>query len=287
VPQSVELLVRLLTLAALVLVMVSTGLGIDLEDVVRPLRRWRPVLAGIAANFVLVPLAARLLLDLFGADPMAALGLLILAACPGAPVGPAFAALARGDVPAAVGQMVLLASLSALLAPVVLWLSVPPLPDGSELRIDVLGVIGTLFLSQLLPLAVGLALRRARSGPARRWAGPLGRTANVLLLVVVLLLLVREHESLAAVRLRGWCGMLLLAAASLAIGWACGGPDRAARRTFALTACARNAGVALVVATAQFAGTVVPVAVTAYGLLSILAALAAALLFASLPAPAA
>lgn len=285
-PESVELLVRPLTLAALVLVMFATGLGVDLDDVVRPLRRWRPVLAGIAANFVLVPLVARLLLDLFGADPMAALGLLILAACPGAPVGPSFAALAHGDVPAAVGQMVLLASLSALLAPVVLWLTVPPLPGDGDLRIDVLSVVGTLFLSQLLPLAVGLAVRRFRSGPARRWAGPLGKTANLLLVAVVLLLLLREHEALAAVRLRGWFGMLLLAAASLAIGWVCGGPDPAARRTFALTACARNAGVALVVATAQFAGTVVPVAVTAYGLFSILAAFGAALLFASLSVPA-
>ena len=47
------------------------------------------------------------LLLLLGAQPMVAVGFLILAVCPGAPYGPPFAAIAKGNVPVAVGLMLL------------------------------------------------------------------------------------------------------------------------------------------------------------------------------------
>ena len=53
-------------------------------------------------------------------DPGVAAGFLVLAVCPGAPFGPAVAAVARGDVASATGLMVVLAGSSALAAPLLL-----------------------------------------------------------------------------------------------------------------------------------------------------------------------
>src|SRR5262249_29122908 len=151
--------------------------------------------------------------------------------CPGAPVGPPFAAIARGDVPSAIGQMVVLAGLSALFSPALLGMLLDRLLPASELQIDYLAIVRTLLMAQILPLAVGLAIYHRLPKLAERVAKPIGVVANLLLVVVVVMLLMKEYETLALIRLRGWFGMVLLLASSLGIGWLCGGPGRPTRKT--------------------------------------------------------
>jgi BASS family bile acid:Na+ symporter len=278
-------LVNLLTVAGLVAMMLSMGFKVTLGEVTASMTQPRLVAAGLVANFVLVPAATAGLLYAFHTDPMVSVGFLILAVCPAAPVGPPFAAVAKGDVPYATGQMVVLAGLSAVLAPALLSVFLPRLLPASDLRIDYLAIVRTLLASQMLPLAVGLGIHHGAPKLTGRIAKPIGLLANLLLLGVVALVLVREFESLATIRLRGWCGMFLLLAASLAIGWLFGGPGRARRKALAVTTAARNAAVALVIVSANFAGTAAVTAVVAFALVSIFATLAFAFALAALPEP--
>jgi BASS family bile acid:Na+ symporter len=159
----------------------------------------------------------------------------------------------------------------------------PRLLPESDLRIDYLAIVRTLLVSQMLPLAVGLGLHHRAPELTGRIVKPIGLLANLLLLGVVALVLIREYESLAVIRLRGWLGMFLLLAASLAIGWLFGGPGRARRKALAVTTAARNAAVALVIVSANFAETAAVTAVVACALVSIFATLGCAFLFARVP----
>ncbi len=78
-----------------------------------------------------------------------------------------------------------------------------------------------------------------------------------------------------------------MTAASLAIGWLCGGPGVATRKTLALTTAVRNAAVGLVIVSNNFAGTVAVTSVVAYGLVSIFVSLGCAFLFSTVAMPAA
>ena len=91
-------LVRLLTVPGLIAMMLSMGFKSSPGDVLASVRDLRGTAAGLVANFVLVPAATMGLLYAFDAVPMVSAGFLILAVCPGAPVGPPFAAVAKGDV---------------------------------------------------------------------------------------------------------------------------------------------------------------------------------------------
>ncbi len=278
--------VNLLTVAGLIAMMLSMGFKVTIEDVTASITKPRLVAAGLVANFVLVPAVTISLLSAFHPDPLVSVGFLILAACPAAPVGPPFAAVAKGDVPYATGQMVILAGLSAVLSPALLSVFLPRLLPASDLRIDYLAIVRTLLVSQMLPLAVGLGIHHWAPKLTRRIAKPIGLLANLLLLCVVALVLIREYESLATIRLRGWFGMFLLLAASLAIGWLFGGPGRARRKALALTTAARKAAVALVIVSSNFAETPAVTAVVAYALISIFATLGCAFALAALPEPA-
>jgi BASS family bile acid:Na+ symporter len=150
------------------------------------------------------------------------------------------------------------------------------------LSIDYLAIVRTLLIAQLLPLAIGQVIRHRAPKLTERIAKPIGLLANLLLLVVIVLVLVKEFETLGLIRLRGWCGMLLLLASSLGIGWLCGGPTRATRKSLALTTGARNVAVGLVIVSNNFAGTPAVSALVAYSLVSILGTLGCALVFAKM-----
>jgi predicted Na+-dependent transporter len=68
----------------------------------------RLVARGRVANYILFPVLTISLLLLFRAQPLVAVGFMILAVCPARPYGSAYTAIAKGNVDAAAGLMILL-----------------------------------------------------------------------------------------------------------------------------------------------------------------------------------
>ena len=266
-----------LNLTALVTIMLSMGLQVNIPAVLASARPARRVALGLLANYLLVPAVTLGLLSVFQSDPMVSLGLLVLAVCPGAPVGPPITAIARGSVPSAIGMMVILAGSSALLSPALLGVLASRVAPDRNLSVHFMGILGTLLITQMLPLALGLGIHHAAPKVARGIVKPVGLVANLLLVALVGLILAAQHETLAAIRPRAWTGMSLLLLASLGIGWLCGGRNLATRKAMAVTTATRNVAVGLVIVTSNFAGTPAVTAVVAYGLISTLGALGFAL----------
>jgi BASS family bile acid:Na+ symporter len=210
---------------------------------------------------------------------MVAAGFLILAVCPGAPYGPPFSAIAKGNEAVAVGLMVLLAGSSALLAPLLLHHLLPLLAgDGDEpLKIDETRIVLTLLATQLVPLCVGVSVRQWRPALADCLQNPANLVSKLLNLAVVGLILVEQFHLLKEIQLGGFVGMLLLLIASWAAGWLLGGAESGTRKTMTLTTSLRNVGVGLVIATGSFPGKSAVTAVVVYGLFEVLGTLLLAL----------
>ena len=262
-------LLAMLNATALVTMMLSMGLRVGGEELLASARPARRLVLGLIANYVLVPAVTVGLLHVFRADPMVSVGFLILASCPGAPVGPPITAIARGDVPWAVGMMLILAGLSALLTPALLSVLLPWVAPATDLHMNYPGIVRILLITQLLPLALGLGFHHAAPRWTRLVDKPIGLLANALLLALVGAIVATQYGMLAAIRPRGWLGMGLLLTASLGLGWSCGGPDLASRKALATTTATRNVAVGLVIVASDLAGTPAVTAVVAYGLVSI------------------
>ena len=124
----VELLSKAATAALLSFViasMLATGAALAVGDIVKPLRNGRLVTLVLFANFVLMPLAAIFLAKVLWLDQGFGVGLLLLGCAAGAPFLPKLAELAGGDLPFAVGAMILLTLVSVATA---LADAQPPIP---------------------------------------------------------------------------------------------------------------------------------------------------------------
>jgi len=270
--QQLNQLINLLASITLFEMMVAIGLGVSFRDVLQVATDWRLVGKAAVASYVCVPAAAVGLLILFHADPFVAAGFLVAAACPGAPYGPPFTGMAKGNVAVSVGLMVILAGSSALLAPLLLQFLLPFVlqflaalpPDGPPLAINGGKMVLTLLVAQFLPLCVGLAVRQWRPTLADRLKKPANLLSMVLNLTTLGLILSAQFAMLIGIPLRAYGGMLVLVLAGGAAGWVLGGTST--RSAMVMATSVRNVGVSLVIVTAAFPGTQAVVAATAFAL---------------------
>jgi BASS family bile acid:Na+ symporter len=266
IAMTVDRLINILAAITLIEMMVTIGLGVTLSDVLRVGRSWSLVARAVLANYILVPAAAGGLLLLFRANPLVAVGFLVAAACPGAPYGPPLTAMAKGNVPVSVGLMVILAGTSAILAPLLLELLLPLVAEDTQLKVSVVKMVGSLLGVQLLPLCLGVLLRRQHPALAERLRGPAGVLSAALNFLTLAVILFVQFRLLAEVRLIGYVGMLSLLIVTMVAGALASRRTREERKSMVITTSVRNVGVSLVIVTGSFPGTAAITSATVYAL---------------------
>jgi len=248
--------------------MMAMGLGFTVRQIIDALRNVRLVLLALLANFVAMPLGALALDKMLGLDEPLGVGLLLVGAAAGAPFLPKLTELAKGNLPFAVGIMVLLAVGTVGYLPLLLPLLLPGVTVNSE------KIAGWLFLLTLVPLAIGLALRAWYGEIAARVKPVLDWVSNVSLIPMVLLLAAANIDKILYVfGTRGILAGFLLIALGFGIGWMLGGPGVDTRKALALGTGQRNIAAALVVASEGFTDPSVEImvmVVTIVGLLMLM-----------------
>jgi BASS family bile acid:Na+ symporter len=149
---------------------------------------------------------------------------------------------------------------------------------GESLRVDPAQDGGTLFLVQLVPLGVGLAVHQWSPILATRLRNPANLHWRALGLVAVCSILAVQFRMLKAIRPASFAGTLALLIASHASVWSAGVSDRGSRKAVTLGTSLRNVGVGLVIATGSFAGTPAVSAALPYGIIEIVGTVLLALM---------
>lgn len=241
-----EILSTLLNIAVLVYAgssMLSVGIGYALRQIIGPLRNTRAVIRALVGNFVLVPLLALVVLQIFHLDRSLAVGLFLVASGAGAPFLIKLAQAAETDVALSATLLVVLLPATILYLPIVMPMALP------EAHVSAGVIARPLLLTMLLPLGVGLLVRAY----AARWAlrlqpllGPLSTAALAVLITVTILM--NLQEILRIFRTDAILAAFFLIGGAFAIGYFLGGHNRAARQVFGLGTGQRNIAAATVVA---------------------------------------
>lgn len=232
--------------ASVVVFVLSSTLGVGLRltvgQIVMPLRNGRLVTLSLLSNFVLAPAAALALASLLGLDEPLRVGLLLCGVAAGAPFLLKLAELAKGNMPFAVGLMVVLMVITVGYMPLVL----PLLLAG--VAVDPVKIARSLILLMLTPLALGLVVRARLEHVAARLSPLVAAVSSISMILVVTLTTLGHLKSVLSVL--GTLGILaavVFTAVCIAIGWLLGGPAAETRGVVALGTAQRNTAAALVV----------------------------------------
>jgi len=263
-----EILHKATTVAMLSFVvssMLAMGTGLTVGEIVAALRNHRLIMVALLANFVLMPLGALTLAKVLWLDEPLGVGLLLLGCAAGAPFLPKLAQLSRGNLPFAVGSMVLLMIITVGYLPIVLPLLLP------EVTVNPAKIALVLML---LPLGIGLFVKARHGRLSARVKPFLDRLSSISLVLLILLIsIVNFDKVLQVFGTRGILAGLLFIAFGCLMGWLLGGPGDDTRRVLALGTGQRNIAAALVVGSQSFTDqgvTVMVVVVAIIGLVTLM-----------------
>ena len=239
--------------------------------------RWvaqRPWLVAKALFTVLiaVPAIAWIVLRAFEFPREIEIGIMLMAISPGAPVALRRSIGAGGHPSFAPALQIAVAALAVVSVP----LAIAAFDEyyGGTASIEPRHLARQVLVAQLLPLGLGMLMRRFLPAASARFGARLHRISGMLLSVLVILALV----DLAPVVQRSgpWVALAIafITALALAAGHRLGGPEPATRTVTAIGSAMRNPGLALVVAALNGATPQVSATVLVYLIVSALVVLA-------------
>lgn len=263
-----EPLLTLCVVVTVFTVMFALGLGI----VPGQLLRWTVQRPGLMARalfsvLVAVPAIALLVTRAIELPRAAQIGIVLMSISPGAPVALRRSLGAGGHQAFAPSLQICVVALAVFSMP----LSIALLNHvyAGQASIAPSQVARQVFIVQLLPLGLGMALRHLRAGLAQRLEPRLGRIGTLMLFAVVVLILIDVWQVTVNAGLRGAAAVVLTTAGALAVGHLLGGPEPATRTAVAIISAARNPGLALLVAALNRAPPEIQATVLAYLIISV------------------
>lgn len=196
---------------ALAIVMLGMGLSLVPEDFKRMTRDPKAVAVGTICQLLLLPLIGVLITLVVPMQPEIAVGLIVLAVCPGGPSSNLITYLAKGDVALSVTLTALSSIATVFTIPIFTNLALQYfLGQSAAIALPIGQTMLQIFLITLLPTAIGMAIRHQFPDTARRLEKQMSRLAIGLLALIIVLLLVREGSKLPGFLVQVGIGVVLL-----------------------------------------------------------------------------
>ncbi|PTX03377.1 bile acid:sodium symporter family protein [Pararhodobacter aggregans] len=180
--------------AILAVVMFSIAIDLKLSDFKVLARSPKPVLVGLASQFLLLPALTYLLVIVAQPRPSVALGLMLVAACPGGNISNFITHRAGGNAALSVSMTAIATVGAILLTPlnIAFWGSLYA-PTAEILRatsIDPVSIAVTVGLMLVLPLVLGILLNARRPDLTARIRPPLQYLSMGIFLAFIAIALV-------------------------------------------------------------------------------------------------
>ena len=241
-------------LISLALFFIMMSLGLNLPSLQFGLLKRRPwlLVRVLLATCMVLPIVALLLLHSplgQGLSAAVSTAVMLMAICPSAPMI-ALKSTKLASNPELATRLQFWSACAAILS-VPLWVGQLPTEASETIwSIPAQEVAYQVFTVQLIPLLVGVSLRRWCAEWSERWNPVIQKASKILLLVLLALILIVALPQVAPMligNLRGALLMFILTWIALGLGFAVAGDDGVERSTLPLVLSMRNPGLALLI----------------------------------------
>ena len=181
---------------ALAIIMFGLGLSLTTDDFARVARSPRAVVIALVLQILVLPVIAFGLVVAFDLDPLLAVGVMLLAASPGGTTANLFNHLFRGDVALNVTLTAVNSVLAAVTIPLITNLAIGYFDADGELGLQ-LGKVMQVIAIVLIPVGIGMVVRRRNPGVAARADKPVRIFSIVVLVAVSAGAILGERDNIA------------------------------------------------------------------------------------------
>lgn len=206
--------------ASLVIIMLGMGLSLVLDDFKRILVQPKAILVGLVNQLIILPLVGFSIAILFPLKPEIAIGIMILAACPGGPTSNLISYLAKGDIALSVSLTALSSFITILTIPFIINFSLIHFLDQSQIvKLNILETIIQIFIIIVIPVTIGMLIRKYKEGFAIKMAKPVRIASGFVLAIIIFGIIIKEKENVIPYFEQAGIVALLLNVITMFIGY--------------------------------------------------------------------
>ena len=204
---------------SLVFIMFTLGLGLTSGDFINLLKKPKSFFVGITNQMVMLPLVAFIIISLMGITKEIAVGMMILASCPGGVTSNIITRLAKGDTALSISYTAVISILTIFTLPLVTGLSMNHFMGAEAPPLNLLSLGLTMFCITAVPVGIGMVVRSKNTPFADMFEITATKISTLLFVIIILGALASEWGTFTNNFLQLGPAIVLLIIAMLTIAY--------------------------------------------------------------------
>ena len=180
---------------SLVFIMFTLGLGLTPNDFVNLLRKPKAFFVGIINQMILLPITAFIIVSLMGITKEIAVGMMILASCPGGVTSNMITKLAKGDTALSISYTAVISVLTIITLPIITGFSMGHFMGAEAPPMNLVSLGLTMFLITALPVGIGLIVRSKNRTFADLFEITATKISTILFIIIIIGALLSEWNT--------------------------------------------------------------------------------------------
>ncbi|MFC2121668.1 bile acid:sodium symporter family protein [Bacteroidota bacterium] len=206
--------------SSLIIIMLGMGLSLVFDDFKRIIVYPKAIFVGLTNQIIILPLIGFAIVSIFPLQPEIAIGIMILAACPGGPTSNLISHLARGDIALSVTLTALSSFVTILTIPFIVNFALKHFLDaGQMIKLDVIDTIIKILVITIIPVSIGMIIRRYKEGFALKMSKPVRIASGFVIALVIIGLVIKERENFISYFQQAGIVALLLNVSTMTVGY--------------------------------------------------------------------
>ncbi|MGB3343236.1 MAG: bile acid:sodium symporter family protein [Aequorivita sp.] len=216
-----EMISKLFLPLSLAIIMLGMGMTLILSDFTRILKKPKAILIGLTNQLIFLPIIGFSLAIAFNLNLIMAVGLMILATCPGGPTSNLITQVCRGNIALSVTLTAVASIVCVFTIPFILVYALEYFGADTNITIQlpILGTIIQITGITIIPISIGMLIRRFRTKFAERMEKPMRIASTVIFILVFLAVLAANFEILGTAMKEVGLVTLLLNLITMGLGY--------------------------------------------------------------------
>ena len=179
---------------SLVFIMFTLGIGLTIEDFKNILREPKAFGLGIINQMILLPIVAFFIVSIIKLPNEMAVGMMILACCPGGVTSNIITKLAKGDTALSISYTAVVSIASVITLPLIVGFSMQHFLESNVPTINILSLGLTMFLITTMPVTIGLYINTKYHNITVPFLPIANKISTVLFIIIVIGALASEWD---------------------------------------------------------------------------------------------
>lgn len=185
---------------SLAVIMFGMGLSLVIGDFRRVFKYPKAAFIGLSNQLILLPLIGFALALIFNLSPAMAVGLMIIAACPGGPTSNLITHISKGDIALSISLTAISSLITVFTIPIILSFSLAyfTYDSGVQIELPIIETILQIMVITIIPVSIGMIIRHYNEKFADKMERPMRIASTVIFIAVLTGIILANRESLVS-----------------------------------------------------------------------------------------